>query len=144
MNNTTERAAGLLFIRALLGIIFLMQGFGKVFSIGVGNLYGMFFKDFEKTFLPSWVIWFTAFYTSYVEMICGLLLIVGLFRKYAMYLLAIDLLIVSYGHGLLEPIWDLQHVIPRALLLGTLFLLPSEWDRWNVDSIIKKGNRKSF
>ena len=141
MNNTTERAAGLLFIRALLGIIFLMQGFGKVFSIGVGNLYGMFFKDFEKTFLPGWIVWFTAYYTSYIEMVCGFLLIIGLFRKYAMYLLAIDLLIVSYGHGLLEPIWDLQHVIPRALKQTTTKKKPNKWDKWSVDIAIAKRSK---
>ena len=145
MQNATARAAGLFFIRALLGIIFFMQGFGKIFTIGVANLYNMFFKDFEKTFLPKWLIWITAYYTSYVEVICGLLLIIGLFKKYALYLLAIDLLVVSFGHGLLEPIWDLQHVIPRAILLIALFLLPQEWDRWNADKLLSwKNNRKAF
>jgi uncharacterized membrane protein YphA (DoxX/SURF4 family) len=138
METTTARAAGLFFIRALLGIIFLMQGFGKMFTIGVTNVYSMFFKDFEKTFLPTWLIWATAYYTSYVEMICGFLLIIGLFKKYALYLLAIDLLVVSFGHGLMQPIWDLQHVIPRAILLAALFLLPKEWDKWNIDTFFKK------
>ena len=134
MNDKTSRAAALLFARALLGIIFMMQGYGKIFTYTVPKVYGMFFKDFEKTFLPKWLIWATAYYTSYVELICGFLLIIGLFRKYALYLLAIDLLVVSFGHGLLEPIWDLQHVMPRAILLLVILLVPGEWDRWNVDS----------
>lgn len=124
----------MLFTRALLGIIFLMQGYGKVFSYTVPKVYDMFFKDFEKTFLPKWLIWGTAYYTSYIELICGFLLIIGLFRKYALYLLAADLLIVSFGHGLLEPIWDLQHVIPRAMLLIVILLVPAQWDKWHADS----------
>jgi uncharacterized membrane protein YphA (DoxX/SURF4 family) len=132
------KTPGMFFIRLLLGIIFLMQGYGKIFTIGVPGVYEMFFKVFENTFLPKWLILSTAYYTSYVEMIGGFLLIIGLFRKYAMYLLAVDLLIVSFGHGLMEPIWDLSHVIPRAILLAALFLLPQEWDKWNVDSLIKK------
>ena len=136
MQNDNARAAGIFFIRALLGIIFLMQGFGKIFTFGVDNLYGMFFKDFEKTFLPKWLIWATAYYTSYVELICGLLLITGILKKWALYLLAVDLLIVSFGHGLLEPIWDLQHVIPRAILLAALFLLPQEWDKWSGGRVL--------
>ena len=96
----------------------------------------MFFKDFEKTFLPKWLIWGTAYYTSYVELICGFLLIIGLFRKYALYLLGIDLLLVSFGHGLMEPIWDLQHVIPRAILFVTILLVPGQWDRWNADGLL--------
>ena len=135
MDDKTSRAAGVLFTRALLGIIFLMQGYGKIFTYTVPKVYHLFFADFEKTFLPKWLIWTTAYYTSYAEMICGFLLIIGLFRKYALYLLAIDLLIVSFGHGLLEPIWDLQHVMPRAALLIILLLVPQEWDRWNADNL---------
>lgn len=136
--QTPMQIPGIFFIRLLLGIIFLMQGYGKIFTIGVPGVYEMFFKVFENTFLPKWIVLSTAYYTSYVEMIGGFLLIIGLFRKYAMYLLAVDLLIVSFGHGLMEPIWDLSHVIPRAILLAALFLLPQEWDKWNVDSLIKK------
>ncbi|HEX4373731.1 MAG TPA: DoxX family protein [Puia sp.] len=137
MNNdqTRMQAAGLFFIRTLLGIIFFMQGYGKVFTFSVSKVYDMFFKEIETTFLPKWIIVFAAYYTSYIELICGFLLIIGLFRKYAMYFLAIDLLIVSFGHGVMEPIWDLSHVIPRAILLASLFLLPTAWDKWNVDSL---------
>jgi uncharacterized membrane protein YphA (DoxX/SURF4 family) len=137
-SQTSFRAAGMLFIRLLLGIIFFMQGYGKIFVFTVSGVYNKFFREFENTFLPKWLIWFTAYYTSYVEWIGGLLLIIGLFRKYAIYLLALDLLLVSFGHGLMEPIWDLSHVMPRAILIGCLFLLPEEWDRWNADRIKRK------
>jgi uncharacterized membrane protein YphA (DoxX/SURF4 family) len=136
MDNLSLRAAGILFTRALLGVIFFMQGLGKIFTFTVAIVYAKFFKDFEATFLPKWLIWATAYYTSYIELIGGLLLIVGLFRKYTLYLLAIDLLVVAFGHGLLEPIWDLGHVMPRAILLLVLFLSPQEWDRWNIDGML--------
>lgn len=138
MKDVSSKAAGILFTRMLLGIIFLMQGFGKIFSFTVPKVYNMFFKDFETTFLPRPVLWATAYYTSYVEMIGGLLLVIGLFRSCAMYLLAIDLLIVSFGHGLMEPIWDLSYVMPRAFLLIILFLAPQDWDKWNADKLQKK------
>ena len=137
MKHTRQQTIGVLFTRMLAGIIFFMQGLGKVNTYTLPKVYDMFFKDFEKTFLPKWLIWATAYYTTYVEMICGFLLIIGLFRKYAMCLLAIDLLIVSFGHGLMEPIWDLSHVIPRSILLIVLFFVPLEWDRWSVDRLIK-------
>ena len=88
------------FIRVLLGIIFFFQGYGKIFTMGVSQVYDRFFKEFENTILPKWLDCTTAYYTSYVELIGGILLIIGLFRKQAMYLLAMDLLIVSFGHGL--------------------------------------------
>src|ERR1700743_922149 len=137
MNDKISRATASMFTRALLGVIFFMQGYGKIFVFTVPKLYGMFFKDFEKTFLPKWLLWITAYYTSYIEMICGFLLIIGLFRKWSLYLLATDLIIVSFGHGLLEPIWDLQHVIPRAVLLLTILIIPSQWDLWNADALLR-------
>jgi putative oxidoreductase len=133
MDNASTRAAGLLFTRALLGIIFFMQGLGKIFVFSLPTVYDKFFKSFEATFLPNWIIWATAYYTSYIELIGGFLLLIGLFRKYVLRLLAIDLLIVSFGHGLLEPIWDLSHVMPRAILLLVLFFAPQEWDSWQAD-----------
>jgi uncharacterized membrane protein YphA (DoxX/SURF4 family) len=136
MDDKNSRAAGLLFTRMLLGIIFLMQGYGKIFTFTIPKVYSLFFKDFEKTFLPNWLIWGTAYFTSYVELICGFLLIIGLFRKYALWLLGANLLIVSFGHGLMEPIWDLQHVMPRAILLIILLLVPQQWDRWNMDRVL--------
>ena len=144
MTEKTSRAAALLFMRMLLGLIFLMQGYGKVFTIGVTKVYELFFKIYETTVLPKWLVLSTAYYTSYVELICGFLLIMGLFRNYALYFLAVDLLIVSFGHGLMEPIWDLSHVLPRAILLASLFLLPTQWDKWNADSVINKKAGSSF
>jgi uncharacterized membrane protein YphA (DoxX/SURF4 family) len=136
MNNLSSRAAGILFTRALLGIIFFMQGFGKVFTYTVPTVYDKFFKPFESTFLPKWLIWATAYYSSYIELIGGFLLVIGLFRKYSMYLLAINLFVVAFGHGLLEPIWDLSHITPRAILLILLLLAPQEWDCWHADRAI--------
>jgi uncharacterized membrane protein YphA (DoxX/SURF4 family) len=137
MDNQSSRAVGVLFTRVLLGIIFFMQGFGKIFVFTVPVVYAKFFAVFEPTILPKWLIWTTACYTSYVELIGGFLLVVGLFRKYALCLLALDLVIVSFGHGMLEPIWDLSHVIPRAILLIILFFVPREWDRWHADRVFQ-------
>ena len=138
MSNFSTRVCGIFFIRTLLGIILLMQGYGKVFTYSVPKVYELYFKDFETTFLPTWIIWATAYFTSYVELIGGLLLIIGLFRKYALYLIAVDLLVVSFGHGLMEPIWDLSHVMPRSLLLIMLLLAPQDWDQLNLDRFIHK------
>ena len=129
--------AGMFFVRTLLGIIFFMQGFGKIFTIGVYHVYEMFFRVFDTTFLPHWLIITTAYFTSYCELVCGFLLIIGLFRNCAVYVLAADLLIVSFGHGLIEPIWDLSHVIPRAILLAALFLVPAQWDKWSADFLLR-------
>ena len=116
-----------------------MQGFGKIFTWGVENVYNAdFFYGTYKDLLPDFIIHGTAYYTSYIELIGGLLLIVGLKTNYALYALASVLVIVTFGHGLAEPIWDLSHVMYRTILLATLLILPSEWDRFSIDHYIKK------
>jgi uncharacterized membrane protein YphA (DoxX/SURF4 family) len=138
MDDRTSRAGAVFFARVLLGIIFLMQGYGKIFTFTVPKVYHMFFTGFQKTFLPEWLLWATAYYTSYIELFGGALLIAGFRSRWALFLLGIDLLVVSFGHGLMEPIWDLQHVIPRAILLIAVLLLPKAWDRWSLDSLLAK------
>jgi uncharacterized membrane protein YphA (DoxX/SURF4 family) len=75
--------------------------------------------------------WF--FYTTFAELFGGALLLLGWQRKWTYRVLAVVLLVVSFGHGLESPIWDLQHVIFRTILLVTLFFLPEEWDLWSLD-----------
>ena len=129
-----NRTIATLTVRLLLGFIFFMQGFGKVFTWGVENVYNMeFFHATFKDILPDFITYGTAYYTSYVELIGGFLLIVGFKRDYALYALASVLVIVTFGHGLADPIWDLSHVFFRATLLITILILPKEWDKFSVD-----------
>ncbi|MGH1384801.1 DoxX family membrane protein [Kordia sp.] len=135
--NTNKKIA-LLTIRLLLGFIFFFQGFGKLFKFGVDNVYNNFFAKTYEGILPDFLLYGTAYYTSYIEFLGGLLLIIGLKRDYTLYALASVLIIVTFGHGLVEPIWDLSHVMFRAILLLTLLLLPKEWDYYRLDTLLKK------
>lgn len=138
-----NRSIGVLTTRVLLGVIFFMQGYGKVFKWGVEKVYNMdFFYPTYKDMLPDIIIRITAYYTSYVELIGGVLLLIGYKRDWALYGLATVLIIVSFGHGLAEPIWDMSHVIFRAALLISLFLFPKEWDRYSLDARLIKRNTR--
>ena len=132
-----NRSLGVLILRLILGFTFLMQGYGKVFNWGVENIYTNFFLPYIE-YLPQFLLKITAFYTSYIELIGGFLLVVGLFRNYSLYALGSVLVIVTFGHGLSEPIWDMQHVIYRAALLIPLLLLPEDWDKFHLDRFIFK------
>ena len=134
-----NRNIAVLTIRLLLGFIFLMQGFGKVFTMGVENVYKAdFFYGTFKDLLPDFIISATAYYTSYIELVGGLLLVLGLKTNYALYALSSVLIIVTFGHGLAEPIWNLSHVMYRAILLISLLLLPRAWDKFSIDYLIQK------
>jgi len=132
-----NRTIGTLTLRLLLGFIFFFQGFGKVFKFGVDNVYNNFFKETYEALLPNFLVYATAYYTSYIELIGGFLLIIGYKRDWALYALASVLVIVTFGHGLAEPIWDTSHVLVRAVFLVPLLLLPKEWDRFSLDYFMK-------
>ncbi len=66
------------------------------------------------------------------------MVVIGFKRDYALYALASVLVIVTFGHGLVEPIWNLSHVMYRTILLAVLLIMPREWDRYSLDLLIKK------
>lgn len=121
-------------IRLLLGFIVFFQGFGKVFTFGLDNVYKNFFQASYSELLPDFLLLFTSYYTSLVELIGGFLLIIGFKRDYTLYVLASVLVIVTIGHGLKNPIWDLSHVMYRAILLISLLLLPKNLDIFSIDN----------
>ena len=142
---TTNRMIGILIVRLILGFIFLMQGFGKVFTWGVDHFMRMdFFYKPYKDILPDFLIFGTAYYTSYIELIGGLCLIIGFKRDLALYALGSVLILVTLGHGIAEPIWDLSHVMFRTLLLITLLFTPKEWDRYQLDYWLNKKKSIGF
>lgn len=130
-------------MRILLGLIFFWQGHAKVFSWGMDRLWEQTFSAFSTTFLPDWLLRTTMYYTSYAELICGACLVLGLARKNAYLVLCSVLIIVAFGHGLQEGIWNLHHVIFRATLLVPLILLPMHWDRWALDRFLSSAVRRA-
>ena len=125
-----------LFARLMLGLILFWQGYGKVFNMGVDNIYAGAFKSFEETFLPTFLLKFTAYFTSYGELIFGALLILGLFRKISYFGIGLILLIVTFGHGVQAPIWDLQHVFVRSAFL-IFIAMTFDKDHLNLDAFLK-------
>ena len=106
---------------------------------GKGLPHGLFLR-----LLPDFIIHATAYYTSYVELVAGFLLVVGFKRDYALYALASVLVIVTFGHGLSDPIWDLSHVMYRTILLVALLIFPKEWDRFSVDNLRLNRREKTL
>lgn len=136
-----NRTIGILTMRLILGFLFFWQGYGKVFKFGVDNVYNNFFKKTYEELLPDFLVLGTAYFTTFAELIAGFLLIIGLGRDWALYILAAVLVVVTFGHGMAEPIWDASHVLVRAVFLVPLLLLPKEWDTLSVDHFIRQRKK---
>jgi putative oxidoreductase len=132
-----NKQIALLISRLLLGIFFFFQGYGKVFKWGVDQVYQNFFLKAYQDQLPEWILWSTAYFTSFAELVGGFLLIIGLKRDWILYTLGLVLIIVSIGHGLKDPIWDLSHVMYRFILIFILLITPKDWDNIRMDYFLK-------
>jgi len=124
-----------LFIRLLAGCLFFYQGYDKVLRVGVTGVIDTFREPANLRKLPVVLLSPLAYFTSYVELIAGFLLIIGFVKYYALLLLGIDLLLVAFAFSMLKPMWDMQYYFPRFILLVALLLLSSQWDTYSVDYV---------
>jgi putative oxidoreductase len=122
--------------RVFLGMLFFFQGYDKVFKVGINGVIKTVEYPYKQTGLPRFLLVAGAYITSYLELICGALLILGLFKYPALYLLGFDLLIASAGLGMLNHLWDTKHALPRIILLLLLLFLPSDWDTFSLDYLL--------
>ena len=125
-------------LRTILGILFFFQGYDKVFRVGVSGVTDFFREESRHRKVPRFFLYPSAFLTSYLELIGGTLLLLGLFKTAALYALGFDLILVCGAFSLLKPMWDMQLLFPRLILLATLLYLPCEWDLISLDHLISR------
>jgi putative oxidoreductase len=123
-------------LRVFTGILFLFQGYDKLFRIKMEGVIDTFQFDAAKHHIPKPMVVMMAYYTSIVEFAGGIMLILGLFTNYALYALGLDLLMVCFAFSLVEPMWDMKHVFPRFILVIFLLVLPPEHNKLSVDHLL--------
>ncbi|MGF1670630.1 MAG: DoxX family protein [Balneolaceae bacterium] len=134
----------LFFARIILGLLFLMTGWFKVFGMGaMAHARQLFVEAYADNWIPEWLLWFTGFVIPYLEVAAGILLVIGLRTKTAAITVGFILVLVTYGHLLQEPFFDITtHILPRTLLLlFVLFFI--EKDTLSIDYFINKRKKKS-
>lgn len=139
MSYHHETAAALI-TRVFLGVLFFFQGYDKVFKVKIKGVIETFEYSIISKHLSKTLLVLIAFFTSYIELIGGFLLIIGFLKYYTLYFLGLDLILVAVAFGMIKPMWDMQFVFPRLLLLLLLLVIPSQWDVVSVDyfwSLIK-------
>lgn len=129
------------FSRVLVGLLFGMAGYYKVFVQGPAAHAAQWFTvPYANNWMPHWLLLATGVTVPFVEFTAGWLLVIGLFRRQAAIALGFLLILVTYGHELKEPLFNVtSHVLPRFLLLIPVWILPLESDRFSLDWITNRG-----
>jgi uncharacterized membrane protein YphA (DoxX/SURF4 family) len=124
--------------RVFLGCLFFFQGYDAVFKVKIQNVIAVFEDDFAEKGIPRFLTVCASWFTTYSELICGALLIVGLFEYVSLYLLGANLIIAAVGFGINAPMWDTRHVLPRLTLILFLLVLPQSWNIVSLDHLFFK------
>ena len=137
----TDDSKSTLLIRLMVGIVFLSEGMQKyLFPAlrGVGR--------FETIGLPSPE--FLAYFVGAFEIICGILVLIGLFTRLSAIPL-ITIMIVAISTTKIEILldkgfWEMMHAARTdfSMLLGSIFLFIKGGGFWSLDLICFGSGKK--
>ena len=121
--------------RWILGILFLMAGYWKVFVLTpVGHANQFFVEAFAETWIPEWLLYVLGLSIPLLELAAAILLCVGWRLREALIALGLLLIMTTYGHALQDPFFDIDgHTFTRLALVILLLLAPAGSDKYSLD-----------
>jgi uncharacterized membrane protein YphA (DoxX/SURF4 family) len=134
----SDAPAAVWLIRLLVGAVFVSEGIQKFLfpaELGVGR--------FTKIGLPSPAM--LALFVGVVEMVGGLLLLLGLFTRLVSLALIIDMIVAiattKMPMLLKDGFWKMAHEARTdwSMLLGALFLLLVGAGAWSLDALLSRA-----
>lgn len=137
MNHYLNLQFADLVLRTVTGILFIFQGYERAFKTGAAEIVSAFQTDLTRKIFPKSFLKFSVRLSAYIELVGGLMLLVGFQRDLALYMLSAEMVFVTIAFSLIRPMWDMQYFFPRFVFLIVLLLLPPEWDRFSIDSLLR-------
>ena len=131
----TMTAYALLFVRVSLGILFLFQAIDKIFTVGLHDFAETIMGGLQKSKVPKAFIKLSAYISSYIELVGGLLLILGIFLPEVYIILSLNLIMVVLSFSYMQALWDMKHVFPRMVMLVFMMMVPLEKDLYTLGQL---------
>ncbi|KRD12089.1 DoxX family protein [Flavobacterium sp. Root901] len=134
----TNNSKTTIIIRLMVGAVFFSEGVQKFLFPAIRGA-----GRFEKIGLPSPE--FLGSFVGFFEILCGILLLLGLLTRLASIPLII-IMLVAFAATKVEVLanegfWELLHGSRTdwAMLLGSIFLLITGGGNWSIDKILIKN-----
>lgn len=138
MNDLFNPESVALFLaRALLAVLFIFQGYDKFFRVGPKEVARSLYPSFQKFGFSAGLVHTAIWLNAFIEFTCGLFLLVGLLKYVSLTLIGLNMLVVSVGMSLINPVWDMKLVFPRFILLLIILLFPNEYDVLSLSYLLK-------
>jgi len=135
-SEITNQAVALLLLRTVAGSLFFFQGYDKLFNVKIENVVRTFNDPLSKFRIPLFLLKPAVAISSLLELICGAMLFMGLFKNIALYLLAGDLILVALIFSNIKPMWDLQYFFPRLIIIVILLFSSMVIDVFSLDYLL--------
>ncbi len=131
------KAAAIAVLRWALGILFIFASLGKFYYQGKWSfenakwfVTGYLLEDkFRESFLPKWLIALYGYALPYVEMIIGILLLIGVARNKVIFCAAL-LLLTLFAGAIQMKDWNVVYENLFYLFICSLLLFCSEYDHF--------------
>ncbi len=140
----SDRGLAIFFARWILGLLFLVRGWYKVFELTPAEHTEQFFlKAFAETWIPEPLLWALGTSIPFVELVGGALLCIGLKVRWVLASFVGLLMITTYGHALREPFYDIDgHTFTYVVLIIFILMAGRDDDGWSLDAWLA-GRRES-
>lgn len=123
-------------IRVILGFLLFFQAYDKIFKIKLENVVAEIANGNRSKHVPNSITKLSVYLSSYIELIGGILLIIGCLTIPALYLVGLHLTMVCIAFSYLDPVWDTKLVFSRLILLVFLILTPVIYNIISLDFLI--------
>ena len=136
--NWSSRSAAYCILRLTVGFVFLMYGIGKLIE-GVNEFTAGLEKQFAETFLPGTLITLFGIALPFLETLIGILLIFGLFTRYAIAFAGLLMIVLTTGLAVVGNPEGVGHnLVYSFILFGLLYY--NEDNRWAIDRLFNSSN----
>ncbi len=131
------------FARMIVGMTFFMAGWGKCFNLTpMVHAQRGFVEPYAETWIPTVLLWALGLSIPVIELTAGALLIVGWRTREALITIGCLLVMVTYGHLLIDGRFAItEHILPRGLLMLAALALPASEDLYSVDGWLQRSKR---
>lgn len=137
INDVILLPSAILLMRLWLGFTLFVQAYDKIFNIGIPEVSRVVELKVTNRQIPNSLSIFFVAMSSWIEFVCGILLVFGFMKIAAFMLIGVNMLMVSAAFSLNAPMWDMRHFFPRFLILIILMCVSFNNDWFSIDWLIQ-------
>jgi thiosulfate dehydrogenase (quinone) large subunit len=133
-----DRALACFFLRITLGLNMTLHGITRIFIGGVTQFVNATLTQFQNTVLPASQVRVFATVLPYAELLIGVLLLAGLWTRWALSAGALLMMALVFGTALRSE-WNILFLQMFYSFLYFVLLMCRQYDSFSVDRLLRKG-----